>query len=166
MLNQATFEVFGTVRKVERGRDGRKWLRLIIPVDRSYTEPHRVSRRQFCLDHAAMAGPAIWSSASSGCRVPISSPPLPAPHTQCHTVRQRRPRFRPWRRIELVQDRLQRGEPRRQRIRVKVYRAVQELDESPALIVGEIDRHAPSISGARWRPKSTGARHVDRHALH
>jgi single-stranded DNA-binding protein len=37
MLNDLTFEVFGAVRKVEKGGGDRKWIRLTIPVDRSYT---------------------------------------------------------------------------------------------------------------------------------
>lgn len=38
MLNEATFEVFGPVRKVEASTGGKKWVRLTIPVDRSYTD--------------------------------------------------------------------------------------------------------------------------------
>lgn len=38
MLNEATFEVFGTVRKIEQNSNGRKWLRLTVTVDRSYTD--------------------------------------------------------------------------------------------------------------------------------
>lgn len=38
MLNEATFETFGPVRKVESGANGRKWLRLTIPVDRGYMD--------------------------------------------------------------------------------------------------------------------------------
>jgi putative transposase len=30
-------------------------------TDKLENEPHRVSRRQFCLGQAAMAGPAIWA---------------------------------------------------------------------------------------------------------
>jgi len=36
MLNEATFEVFGPVRKIEM--EGRKWVRLTVPVDQSYTD--------------------------------------------------------------------------------------------------------------------------------
>jgi single-stranded DNA-binding protein len=45
MLNEATFVVFGVVRKVEQGGNGRKWLRLTIPVDRSYTDNDRKVER-------------------------------------------------------------------------------------------------------------------------
>lgn len=38
MLNEANFEVFGPVRKIERSSNGKKWVRLTIPVDRSYTD--------------------------------------------------------------------------------------------------------------------------------
>lgn len=38
MLNDATFEVFGAVRKIEQSSNGKKWVRLTIPVDRSYKD--------------------------------------------------------------------------------------------------------------------------------
>ncbi|KFD27433.1 single-stranded DNA-binding protein [Sphingobium yanoikuyae] len=38
MLNEATFETSGPVRKIESGTNGRKWLRLTIPVDRGYMD--------------------------------------------------------------------------------------------------------------------------------
>ncbi len=46
MLNDLTFEAFGAVRKIEQSTNGRKWVRLTIPVDRSYTDANdqRVER--------------------------------------------------------------------------------------------------------------------------
>jgi hypothetical protein len=52
------------VGRVDREVDGHP-----VPIDKTRgkflhdcdSEPHRVSRRQFCLGQAAMAGPAIWA---------------------------------------------------------------------------------------------------------
>lgn len=46
MLNEATFEVFGPVRKVEASTSGKKWVRVTIPVDVSYIDSNdnRVER--------------------------------------------------------------------------------------------------------------------------
>lgn len=50
MFSEARFETTGTVRKIEKGGNGRQWLRLTIPVDRSYRDQNeeRVERTTWC----------------------------------------------------------------------------------------------------------------------